>query len=516
MLGYPTTRRWHVSQRFGDHPDWYAPYNLAGHEGVDFACPAGTPVFASHDGWCEPRWRTAYGEHVYLYGDECLTLYAHLSKISVAMGQRVKRGEQIGESGNTGRTTGPHLHLGLKVNGVLNGPYKDWIDPVPYFEKEDVMTKTTMHVQRVESWMEQAIRDLGADWVKLVNPPAGPDPMPRVANKLVRLWTDDIDAGYIRRGEEGGRDFVRRMLPEWRGRPWATCYSLANEPECNNPDSNPDALAHLCGYSIGAMKEASANGIRVVILDLPEGNPSGDEGAVRWKLEQLAPAVQMAGVLGHYVGLHAYWRPDVEGPLGRWHALGRIEWDMAQWIGKGVTSMGVTSSPRVLLTEWGVDGGIAGRTPKEGWRKLYPDPQTYFHEVAEGEKRLRDLPWIIAAFLFDFGYEEPWYHYDHDEGATRSIIGAMQALPDEASSIAPVEESSVSDIAWAKSALGSWPATMKDARINHEEWIMQDPDNPWRYISRVDTTDTYYVVVLDPNTWKRVRATLVGQTTDLL
>ena len=286
------------------------------------------------------------------------------------------------------------------------------------------MTKTSAHVQRSLSWMQQGLVDMGTEWVKIVNP-AETDPFPRTAKKVVRIWTDDIDAGFIAGGEAGGRNFVRRMLPEWKQRPWAMCYSLANEPDCNSNSG----LWNLCAYSIGAMREASANGIKVNILDLPEGNPhdngTGDPGVSAWKLQQLAPAVKEAVATGHYVGKHAYWRPGVEGPLGRWHALGRIEWDVEVWRQLGVD----VSKLKLLVTEWGVDGGIApkmpGYAPKTGWRKLYADPTVYYKEVAEGERRAQELPWLHGLFLFDWGPESEWVTFGHDEGDVRSIIKAI-------------------------------------------------------------------------------------------
>jgi len=328
---------------------------------------------------------------------------------------------------------------------ILDFYYKDveWVGNYG----EVTMTKTSAHVQRPLSWMQQALVDLGAEWVKIVNPPEA-DPFPRTPKKLVRIWTDDIDSDFIASGEAGGRDFARRMLPEWKKRPWATCYSLANEPDCN---SNA-GLANLCAYSIGAMKEASANGIRVVILDLPEGNPhdngTGDPGVSAWKLQQLAPAVKEAVTLGHYVGLHAYWRPGVGGPLGRWHALGRIEWDVEIWRQLGID----VSKLNLLVTEWGVDGGIApeksGHTPKTGWLTLC-DSITYFREVAEGEQRARQLPWLKGLFLFDWGPESEWVSFDHDEGAVRNIVRAINPLgPAEPPSTDGPTDDEIRNLAW--------------------------------------------------------------------
>ena len=415
-----------ITQKFGVNRSSYVEFGLAGHEGLDIACDPGTHVFAAHDGFAEASWGPIYGDQVRVRGDGILTLYAHLLAATVTGVQEVKTGDTLGLSGSTGRSTGPHLHFGLQIDGVANPEFKGWLDPEPYL-REVMMTKTSAHIQRIEPWMQQALVDLGSNWVKFVNPPAGPDPMPRIPNKIVRIHTDKIDDQFVPRREQGGRDFVRHMLPQWRERPWATCYSLANEPECNSNEG----LADLCTYSLGAMREADANGIKVVILDLPEGNPgdnqTGDVGVSAWKLQQLTPAVKEAVATGHYVGLHAYWRPGVDGPLGRWHALGRIEWDVEIWRQLGVD----ISKLNLLVTEWGVDGGIApekpGHTPKTGWLTLC-DPTTYFQEIAEGERRAQELPWLKSLLLFDWGPESEWVSFGHDEGAVRNIVRAIDPL----------------------------------------------------------------------------------------
>lgn len=92
-------------------------WKLGRHTGVDYACPVGTPVFAVTD--CvvveagdTVSWGSAYGKAIIIENTELKrrALYAHLSKIDVKKGDRVKGGTQIGLSGNTGNSTGPHLH----------------------------------------------------------------------------------------------------------------------------------------------------------------------------------------------------------------------------------------------------------------------------------------------------------------------------------------------------------------------------------------------------------------------
>lgn len=124
-LQFPVVQRV-MSQQFLENRFFNYRPTHPGHEGIDFVVPVGTPVLACADGEVaitDPGGQTpyegAYGIHVWIRhrqpdGTVYRTLYAHLSQIRVAVGQRVRAGDVIGLSGNSGRSTGPHLHLSLK------------------------------------------------------------------------------------------------------------------------------------------------------------------------------------------------------------------------------------------------------------------------------------------------------------------------------------------------------------------------------------------------------------------
>ncbi|MBR9836524.1 M23 family metallopeptidase [Salipiger thiooxidans] len=94
------------------------------HEGTDFAAAHGTPIYATADGVVtHAGWMSGYGRLVKIqheFGIE--TRYAHMSKIRVKVGQRVSRGDQVGDMGNTGRSTGTHLHYEVRVGGKAVNP----------------------------------------------------------------------------------------------------------------------------------------------------------------------------------------------------------------------------------------------------------------------------------------------------------------------------------------------------------------------------------------------------------
>ena len=89
------------------------------HSGTDWAVPKGTAVYASSGGTVtKASWGGSYGNVIFIkHPDGRETRYAHLSKILVSNGQTVKQGQKIALSGNTGRSTGPHLHFEIRING---------------------------------------------------------------------------------------------------------------------------------------------------------------------------------------------------------------------------------------------------------------------------------------------------------------------------------------------------------------------------------------------------------------
>ncbi len=99
------------------------------HKGVDLPAPIGTPVHATADGVVERAdWFSSYGLYVAIeHGGNIETRYGHMSRLNVAAGQHVHKGDVIGYVGTTGRSTGPHLHYEVRVSGEA-------VNPVPYMQ----------------------------------------------------------------------------------------------------------------------------------------------------------------------------------------------------------------------------------------------------------------------------------------------------------------------------------------------------------------------------------------------
>lgn len=135
-----------VTQPFGANPAKYGVFGLPGHEGIDITAPTGTPIYASDDGTVSvvgTDLAHAYGNHVRIkHRDGYQSIYAHHQKNLVTVGQKVVRGQEIGDADSTGNSTGSHCHFSLKKEGATGAGYRDsagrawphdFIDPTPFF-----------------------------------------------------------------------------------------------------------------------------------------------------------------------------------------------------------------------------------------------------------------------------------------------------------------------------------------------------------------------------------------------
>lgn len=119
----------------------FLPHQHRPHLGLDLAAPKGTPILASRAGTVIYTGREfhGYGRMILIEcGDGWATLYAHLDKILVAEGQKVRQGEVLGKMGRTGRATGVHLHFEIRKN---RGP----VDPLPLLPNGDKIAQMINH-----------------------------------------------------------------------------------------------------------------------------------------------------------------------------------------------------------------------------------------------------------------------------------------------------------------------------------------------------------------------------------
>lgn len=124
FMRFPTTKQYRVSSNFNPRRLNPVTGRIAPHKGVDFALPIGTPVLAVGDGEVIVAKRSGgAGNYVAIrHGRQYMTRYMHLKTLLVKPGQKVKRGDRIALSGNTGRSTGPHLHFEIWINNQAVNP----------------------------------------------------------------------------------------------------------------------------------------------------------------------------------------------------------------------------------------------------------------------------------------------------------------------------------------------------------------------------------------------------------
>lgn len=118
---WPTTGR--ISSRFGGRrsPGGIGSTN---HKGIDIAVPRGTPIYAADGGTVTyAGWMSGYGYLVQIdHGNGYVTRYGHNSSLTVSVGQKVYKGQQIARAGSTGNSTGNHCHFEIRYNGVAKNP----------------------------------------------------------------------------------------------------------------------------------------------------------------------------------------------------------------------------------------------------------------------------------------------------------------------------------------------------------------------------------------------------------
>lgn len=116
------------------------------HKGMDFTAPETTPVFATGNGVVQraDNLASGFGNHVRIdHGFEYMTIYAHLSKITARVGQRVKRGDIVGLVGSTGRSQAPHLHYEVWYKDEAVNPINFYYGDLSPEEFQEMLIKST-------------------------------------------------------------------------------------------------------------------------------------------------------------------------------------------------------------------------------------------------------------------------------------------------------------------------------------------------------------------------------------
>ena len=119
------------------------------HTGQDFTAPVGTEIYATGDGVVElAKWNSGYGKCVIIdHGFGYKTKYAHCKKLNCRKGQKIKKGEVIALLGNTGQSTGPHLHYEVIKNNNKVNPVNYFFNDLSPEEYEKVIELSSRPIQ---------------------------------------------------------------------------------------------------------------------------------------------------------------------------------------------------------------------------------------------------------------------------------------------------------------------------------------------------------------------------------
>ncbi len=156
---HPIPANFRVSQVFGDREYFYQKLGFKAHPGIDFAVPLNTKVVSASWGEvCEIGWsKKGWGIYIKVKHEKVVSLYAHLNTIKVVRGCYVTQGQLLGYSGNTGNSSGPHLHFGIYDSKKQDNGYKGYIDPLPFLKK--INNNFSGAVQKIQAEINQIKKD---------------------------------------------------------------------------------------------------------------------------------------------------------------------------------------------------------------------------------------------------------------------------------------------------------------------------------------------------------------------
>ena len=132
-LTCPVPEPYRMTQKFGENVSYYRQFGVEGHNGLDFSVVTGTPIRACDAGKIVKVQQSGsgYGNAMWVAHIWGWSLYGHASETLLQVGQTVRAGDVIMRSGNTGNSTGPHLHFGVRRLGHFDTPMNHWVDPLP-------------------------------------------------------------------------------------------------------------------------------------------------------------------------------------------------------------------------------------------------------------------------------------------------------------------------------------------------------------------------------------------------
>ena len=203
------------TQGFGGNPQAYARFGLKGHNGEDWGLPQNTPVLAAISGTIKEVAFdiNGYGRYIKIENDKEGVINAHLNTQEVRIGQQVTEGQRIGLSGNTGNSTGAHLHFGYyRIPRNNQNGYSGYIDPTHYYgqitssgstptsqPKNPMETKKAVQVDKIASWLKETGRASDAGTEQYFDNPADPDEFFNKVKSEISKSSPTVDVEAIKK-----------------------------------------------------------------------------------------------------------------------------------------------------------------------------------------------------------------------------------------------------------------------------------------------------------------------------
>lgn len=206
------------TQGFGGNSADYIRFGLRGHNGLDFALPSGTPLYAAISGKVIEATEdpTGYGKYIKLENSTEGALTAHMQSFTVSVGQDVNEGDLIGYSDNTGNSSGPHLHFGYyKIPRNRQNGYSGYIDPTQYINSSQTQPMDSKQTDKLVQFDRicMALKKHGITMTDDSNQFLGDDKLVKVVEGLLK--DRDIDrpkASKYDRGEGQLTDVVKNEI----------------------------------------------------------------------------------------------------------------------------------------------------------------------------------------------------------------------------------------------------------------------------------------------------------------
>ena len=425
----PPVENFPVSQYFGENPEYYGQWGLAGHNGIDYACPVGTPVYAPTTGMIVVAYHTPtkiYGKHIVMTSADLRyrIILAHLSSINVSSMDTVHEGELIAYSGNTGNSTGPHLHFGVFMPGRRGFPYDGLIDPLlTYAEGDTMRSKMCFHIQlpRHEAWLKAAVAQSGMQYVKLLDPDRGEaQPYSEEVTTLGRLtFPNNADAQMVLEGVQGAQKWLTAVQPRIRRCPWIDIWELPNEPVVRNGDELEQYISFSLYAAKGLRQMWSGSGRPFGITAAPfsTGNPPdwvwprlGEVfGRPQWSADERAKKGCVDYGNTHEYGMKSMVEPSgAAGQLYRYRTalrlLASVGWRVPQW----------------FISETGID--YHGNGYEDGWRKHTHGPVDFLQQLASYDLEVSKDPEILAFMPFTHMAASNWPSFSITQSDTEKVF----------------------------------------------------------------------------------------------